>query len=797
MKRLFIFLLLMLILLTPTAAGALTNRITSITNQTGYWWNGDPQKDQGQLLLIEVQTIIEAWALDGSNDTITFANGLTIDNAVDNIMEWNENSDEVKWTFGSNKLALSSTDVLEISIGTIYLGMTEISAPSGNPSANNGWLYLKDDAATTKLYFEDSAGTVTDILASASGNTLNAAYDQGGAGAGRTITADTGAFALTNTDADTAFLMTINAAPGTAAALGGIEITVGGNSTEAAIEFENTGSGPDLLGTAGWNITKAGVATFSNLVTSLISSTGTTTLGDGTGTVAVNSSVWDITTAGAMSGITTLGMSGDLTISAGDVILANGKVVKGSITNAETVGMSAYDVDGAGYVGTFTLTNGNTIAAALGTGVETLAINTTTWDVSTTGAISGLASVTVSSATPVININDSDATDGDDNVILTAAATDTGSGSEDVDFTIAQQIAGTSRVVGTFDADGNITLGFGTQDVVATADITVTGSDLTLGVAGVKLTGDGDGAITMLGLGDGEDEDLTLNLDDTADTGVYSSSTGLAKLTYTGITLDTDQLEVTAASPLIEFFDTDAAAGDVNAKITIAATDTGDGTEDIDVTFTQQVAGSDVDFLTSDADGNLTINSGAGTINMTDNVVFNGGQTRKQFFTPKEAELDGTAPATLADIGTDGQTNVSTLTFDADGGATGDDIVYIMWRVPDGYVTDSARLNIAYSFSTAEDAADEAQFDFTVNAVAQNEAIDAAGTALANQTTVIADASADNGNIHTSQYNIEVEDIVIDDYVIIQIAVDESASALTASGTLDVHYFELEWESTE
>lgn len=179
-------------------------------------------------------------------------------------------------------------------------------------------------------------------------------------------------------------------------------------------------------------------------------------------------------------------------------------------------------------------------------------------------------------------------------------------------------------------------------------------------------------------------------------------------------------------------------------------------------------------------------------------VVFANGQTRKVRIMPEEARLDGTASATLAEYGgTDGQTQISALKFDADGGATGDDLAYISWIVPDGYVTDSARLNVAYTFSTAEDAADEAQFDFAVNAVAAGEALDAAGTALANQATVIGDASADNGKLHISQYNIEVETIAIDDLVTIEIAVDESASALANSGTLDVLYFEIEYESTE
>lgn len=48
-----------------------------------------------------------------------------------------------------------------------------------------------------------------------------------------------------------------------------------------------------------------------------------------------------------------------------------------------------------------------------------------------------------------------------------------------------------------------------------------------LGAAGVKLTGDGDGALTLLGLGNGSDEDLTINLDDVANTIGLSSSTGV------------------------------------------------------------------------------------------------------------------------------------------------------------------------------------------------------------------------------------------------------------------------------
>lgn len=51
-----------------------------------------------------------------------------------------------------------------------------------------------------------------------------------------------------------------------------------------------------------------------------------------------------------------------------------------------------------------------------------------------------------------------------------------------------------------------------------------------LGAAGVRLSQDGDGALTLLGLGNGSDEDLTINLDDTANTWVVTTSTAVTTL---------------------------------------------------------------------------------------------------------------------------------------------------------------------------------------------------------------------------------------------------------------------------
>ena len=55
-------------------------------------------------------------------------------------------------------------------------------------------------------------------------------------------------------------------------------------------------------------------------------------------------------------------------------------------------------------------------------------------------------------------------------------------------------------------------------------------TSISIGSAGVRISDDGDGAITFLGLGDGSDEDLNLNLDDTSNVAVITSSTGVTQL---------------------------------------------------------------------------------------------------------------------------------------------------------------------------------------------------------------------------------------------------------------------------
>lgn len=67
---------------------------------------------------------------------------------------------------------------------------------------------------------------------------------------------------------------------------------------------------------------------------------------------------------------------------------------------------------------------------------------------------------------------------------------------------------------------------------------------VTFSASGVQITDDADGAITFLGQGNGFDENLTLNLDDTENKVVVSSSTGVTSTDFGTIDLETDALDL-------------------------------------------------------------------------------------------------------------------------------------------------------------------------------------------------------------------------------------------------------------
>ena len=330
-----------------------------------------------------------------------------------------------------------------------------------------------------------SWGTVT----GAGDNTLDNAYDEGGAGAGRTITADTGAVTITNTDADAAYLLAVTPTPGSSAATGGAQITSGANATQDSLNIVNAGTGDDIdAGNGAFKVSKTGAITgLSADLSGALSADGVVALGNGTGTVAINSSAWDISTAGAMTGVTSITGLTSLGID-GDITLTNGNSVKSSTTTAETILLQAYDVDNTTYRDVLTLTNGNTIAAALGSGLETVAVNSTTWDVSTAGAFTGVADITgTAGAAMTVTIASDGAADDltlsvtgatDSSVILASAGTGTdaislqaSAGGVDIDSPAAQDtsIAGGQVAIASKDDAASaisLTANVGTSETI-------------------------------------------------------------------------------------------------------------------------------------------------------------------------------------------------------------------------------------------------------------------------------------------------------------------------------------------
>jgi hypothetical protein len=98
-------------------------------------------------------------------------------------------------------------------------------------------------------------------------------------------------------------------------------------------------------------------------------------------------------------------------------------------------------------------------------------------------------------------------------------------------ITLSSSVSNSEDLSITLGANDN-TVTFGSS---TSADSIIGLNSYSLGSAGVKLTGDGDGAITFLGLGNGYDEDLTLNLDDTENTASISSSTGVTSISLGSI----------------------------------------------------------------------------------------------------------------------------------------------------------------------------------------------------------------------------------------------------------------------
>jgi hypothetical protein len=132
----------------------------------------------------------------------------------------------------------------------------------------------------------------------------------------------------------------------------------------------------------------------------------------------------------------------------------------------------------------------------------------------------------------ILTITNTDADQAADSIVLRLATNDTSD-------------ANTIFIRGTTDDDGTPATDW---NVAPTG--TAGGLTETLGATGVRLTTDGDGAITFLGLSAGADEDFTINLDDTANEVDVSTGSGVLDWDFNGMDVNTDTLDLTGTGTI-------------------------------------------------------------------------------------------------------------------------------------------------------------------------------------------------------------------------------------------------------
>ncbi len=117
--------------------------------------------------------------------------------------------------------------------------------------------------------------------------------------------------------------------------------------------------------------------TGATTVTGSFGTTGATTLGNASSTVAVNSSDWKISTVGDMTGIGAITADGLITGTLGATITGAAVNLNASSNFATNIGTGS--------------SNG---AISIGGGSNTLTINTSDWDISATGDMTGIGAIT-------------------------------------------------------------------------------------------------------------------------------------------------------------------------------------------------------------------------------------------------------------------------------------------------------------------------------------------------------------------------------------------------------------------
>jgi fibronectin-binding autotransporter adhesin len=283
-------------------------------------------------------------------------------------------------------------------------------------------------------------------------------------------------------------------------------LNINTTDTSENISFGNATTNPSFafLGTGATSFAGALTVTGTTTTNGALAANGQVTLGDGGDTVAINSSDWDISATGDASGLGSIALDGNFTQSGATTFATGTGAV--SLNGAVTAG-STVTVTGT------TTTNGALVAngqVTLGDNGDTVAINSSDWDISATGDVTGLGSVTT----------DGNATIGD-------AAADT--------FTLNATVQGASPF--TFEggtADGSETT-FSITD--PTSDRTITFQDASgtvaflTDIAGTDLT---DNVTDAYDLQEGTNNYINVNTTDASENISFGNATTNPSFAFLG-----------------------------------------------------------------------------------------------------------------------------------------------------------------------------------------------------------------------------------------------------------------------
>ena len=246
-----------------------------------------------------------------------------------------------------------------------YAEFPQITAPSGNPKNNTGWLYVKDSAGTTKLYFEDDAGSVTDLL-SASATLWN---NIGNPGAAKTISFSTHATTLSSAKTDgNMFTLEGTGNFGNFAVLK-VQQTTGNPTDGMVLQVVSGDTDCDALLVTANAINSIQVAGSGNV--NILGGTGTITYTDFTvsadGVIQITP---DDSPAACMTIAPSAAATTGLVVSSGNLTNAIDVGAKTILGTTGVIDFTNFDVSGAGAVTCVSLDSGS------GTIVTTGAVNT-------------------------------------------------------------------------------------------------------------------------------------------------------------------------------------------------------------------------------------------------------------------------------------------------------------------------------------------------------------------------------------------------------------------------------------